>query len=336
MLMPAMLLVTVLLFAWGVTGGMRHYALRRNILDMPNQRSSHSVPTPRGGGMAIVLSFMLALLVFLFQGLVEPEHAVALLGGGGLVALIGFLDDHGHVPARWRLLVHFLAAGWGLYWLGGLPPLQLGDTVVQLGWLGMPLGLLYLVWLLNLYNFMDGIDGIAGIEAVTTCAAAGLLCGVLGNWQAALLPAVLAAAAGGFLLWNWPPAKIFMGDAGSGFLGLMLGLVSLQMAWLEPQLLGAWVILLGVFLVDASITLLRRFWRGEKVYEAHRSHAYQHATRSLGRHLPVTAAVALINLLWLLPLALWVALNGDAWLVVPLAYAPLIWLALKYRAGLAE
>ena len=122
MLMPAMLLITVLLFAWGVTGGMRHYALRRNILDMPNQRSSHSVPTPRGGGMAIVLSFMLALLVFLFQGLVEPEHAVALLGGGGAGCpdrfsrrsrpCTGTLAPVGTFPGSWlgALLVGRLAA----------------------------------------------------------------------------------------------------------------------------------------------------------------------------------------------------------------------------------
>ena len=140
----------------------------------------------------------------------------------------------------------------------------------------------------------------------------------------------------GFLIWNFPPARIFMGDAGSGFLGLILGLISLYMTWLEPQLFLAWLILLGVFLVDASITLLRRFMRGEKVYQAHRSHAYQHASRQYGKHLPVTLAVAAINLFWLTPLAVWVALDGSACLALPLAYVPLVCLALKYRAGLAE
>jgi Fuc2NAc and GlcNAc transferase len=335
MLTLAFLLLAVLLLSWGGTAALRGYALRRNLLDMPNQRSSHSVPTPRGGGLAIVLSFVLALGLAWALGWLESPLVLGFLGAGALVAVIGFLDDHGHVPARWRLLVHFLAAGWGLYWLGGLPPLQLGGMVLDTGIPGLLVGLVYLVWLLNLYNFMDGIDGIAGVEAVSVCVAAVLICVLLGHWREALLPAILAMASAGFLLWNFPPAKIFMGDAGSGFLGLVLGLISLQMAWLEPQLLWAWLILLGVFLVDASMTLLRRFWRGEKVYQAHRSHAYQHASRQLGRHLPVTLAVAAINMFWLAPLAVWVALGGNVWLILPLAYAPLLCLAVKYRAGLA-
>ncbi|MEO4046292.1 glycosyltransferase family 4 protein [Pseudomonas sp. CAU 1711] len=329
------LLPAVLLLSWGMTGCLRRYALRRNIMDLPNQRSSHSVPTPRGGGMAIVVSFLLALPVAWFVGWLPLGSVIALLGGGALVALIGFLDDHGHVPARWRLLIHFLAAGWGLYWLGGLPVLQLGESRLDLGGLGAVLGLFYLVWLLNLYNFMDGIDGIAGIEAVTTCLAAVVMCILIDNWQLAVLPAILALAAGGFLFWNFPPAKIFMGDSGSGFLGLTLGLISVQMAWLEPRLLWSWLIMLGVFLVDASVTLMRRFMRGERVYQAHRSHAYQHAARRFGRHLPVSLGVAAINLGWLMPLAIWVVWGGAIWLAVPLAYAPLVCLVLRYRAGLA-
>jgi Fuc2NAc and GlcNAc transferase len=336
MLTSALLLSAVLLLSWSMTGGLRRYALQRNVLDMPNQRSSHSVPTPRGGGVAIVMSFLLALLVALALGWLTLEPAMALLGAGSMVAVIGFLDDHGHVPARWRLLVHFTAAIWGLYWLGGMPLMKLGDMSIELGWLGGLFGAVYLVWLLNLYNFMDGIDGIAGVEAVTCCLSAALICILLDNWQAALLPAALGLASMGFLIWNFPPAKIFMGDAGSGFLGLILGLISLYMTWLEPQLFMAWLILLGVFLVDASITLLRRFVRGEKVYQAHRSHAYQHASRQYGKHLPVTLVVAAINLCWLTPLAIWVALGGNAWLALPLAYVPLVCLALKYRAGLAE
>ncbi|MDX5371144.1 MAG: glycosyltransferase family 4 protein [Pseudomonadaceae bacterium] len=330
------LLPAVLLSSLAMTGGLRRYALQRNIMDLPNQRSSHSVPTPRGGGMAIVVSFLLSLPVAWSMGWLPGAAIIAFLGAGVLVALVGFLDDHGHVPAGWRLLVHFGAAAWGLYWLGGLPALPIGEWQLEPGWLGMVLGLLYLVWLLNLYNFMDGIDGIAGIEAVTTCLAAVSICVLLDNWQAAFLPAVLGLAAAGFLLWNFPPAKIFMGDAGSGFLGLMLGLTSVQMAWLDSRLFWAWLILLGVFLVDASITLLRRFMRGERIYQAHRSHAYQHASRRYGRHLPVTLGVAAINLFWLMPLAIWVASGGDIRFALPLAYVPLVCLALKYRAGLAE
>jgi Fuc2NAc and GlcNAc transferase len=329
-------LLAVLLLSWGMTGALRRYALQRNLMDVPNQRSSHSVPTPRGGGMAIVLSFLLALSMASVLGWIEPKPAIGLLGAGVLVALIGFLDDHGHVPARWRLLVHFVAAAWGLYWLGGLPAVGLGGERFQLGWMGGVLGAFYLVWLLNLYNFMDGIDGIAGVEAVTCCLSVALICALMENWHAALLPSMLGLAVTGFLIWNFPPAKIFMGDAGSGFLGLLLGLISLQMAWTEPRLFFSWLILLGVFLVDASITLMRRFLRGEKIYQAHRSHAYQHASREHGAHLPVTLTVAAINICWLTPLAAWVALGGEAWLILPLAYIPLVCLALRYRAGLAD
>ncbi|MDD0843125.1 glycosyltransferase family 4 protein [Pseudomonas sp. Gutcm_11s] len=332
----AWLLPAVLLLSWAVTGGLRQYALHRNLLDVPNQRSSHSVPTPRGGGMAIVLSFLLALLVLWLCEWISASLAVALLGAGLLVALIGFLDDHGHVPARWRLLIHFVAAIWGLYWLGGAPAVVVGDTNIELDWLGVVLGTFYLVWLLNLYNFMDGIDGIAGIEAVTTCLSVVLICVLMGRWQVALMPAVLGLASLGFLLWNFPPAKIFMGDAGSGFLGLMLGMLSLHMAWVEPQLFVSWLILLGVFLVDASVTLVRRLLRGEKIYQAHRSHAYQYASRRYGRHLPVTLAVAAINLFWLAPLAVWAAFHGNDWLVLSLAYVPLVLLALKFRAGQSD
>jgi len=148
---------------------------------------------------------------------------------------------------------------------------------------------------------------------------------------------MLAAAVLGFLLWNFPPARIFMGDAGSGFLGIVLGVLSLQAAWTNPLLLWAWLILLGVFIVDATLTLLRRLLRGEKVYEAHRSHAYQYASRRFGRHLPVTMAVAALNLVWLLPLAMLVAVGWlDGLLGVLVAYAPLVVLAWRFDAGRAE
>jgi Fuc2NAc and GlcNAc transferase len=150
-------------------------------------------------------------------------------------------------------------------------------------------------------------------------------------------PLLLAAAVLGFLCWNFPPARIFMGDAGSGFLGIILGILSLQAAWSDPQLLWVWLILLGVFIIDATFTLLRRLLRGDKIYEAHRSHAYQFAARQMGRHLPVTLAVIVINLVWLLPIAISVAVLGvDGLLGLILAYAPLLLLAIKFHAGELE
>lgn len=330
-------ITVVIAVSWGLTALLRKYALAKSLMDVPNARSSHSIPTPRGGGVSIVLAFTLALLALAVQGDVSTNALIALLGAGGLVALIGFMDDHGHIAARWRLLGHFGAATWALVCLNGLPPLSLMGLSVDLGVLGHVLAAFYLVWLLNLYNFMDGIDGIASIEAVTVCLGISLIYYWGGFDQLLWSPLFLTAATLGFLVWNFPPARIFMGDAGSGFLGIILGVLSIQAAWVSSQLFWAWLILLGVFVVDATVTLVRRLVRGDKVYEAHRSHAYQFAARRYGKHLPVTLAVALINILWLLPIAAWVALfGGDGLTGVVLGYVPLIVLAFGFKAGQLE
>ena len=318
-----------------LTGRFRRYALTQRLLDVPNVRSSHVVATPRGGGVAIVLTTLPALLLLGSIGSLAWSSVWGITSGGAAVALIGFVDDQGHIAPRWRLLGHFAAALWVLIWIGGLPPLPAVGFMLELGWLGHLLAVLYLVWLLNLTNFMDGIDGIAGIEAITVCLG-GVLLSVLAvpgstSW---LAPLVLASATFGFLVWNWPPAKIFMGDAGSGFLGLMLAAFSLQSGWVLPTLFWSWVILLGVFVVDATVTLVRRVARGEKVYEAHRSHAYQRAARHWGAHRPVTLATGAINLGWLLPIALLVALGLlDGLFGVLIAYAPLVGTAVWLSAG---
>lgn len=323
--------------SWLLTGLLRRYALAKSLLDIPNERSSHSVPTPRGGGVAIVISFLVGLA--LVEG-VSVSVLVALIVAGAWVALVGFLDDHGHIAARWRLLAHFAGATWALAWLGGMPALPIYGIALDLGWAGHVLGALYLVWLLNLYNFMDGIDGIAGIEALTVCLGAVVVytLAVPGlSPSTAPLAWLLAAAVLGFSIWNYPPAKIFMGDAGSGFLGLMVGLLSIQAAWTVPRLFWCWVILLGVFVVDATVTLMRRIMRGDKFYQAHRSHAYQYASRKFGAHKPVSLAVGAINVVWLLPLAVLVGLERlEGVIGVMIAYAPLLLLAIAYKAGARE
>ena len=327
----------VAVYSFVLTAALRRYALARSIIDVPNARSSHSIPTPRGGGVAIVLAFLLALPVLAGAQLISWDALIATGGAGALIAVIGFMDDHGHIAARWRLLGHFVAASWALFWMGGLPSLNMFGVTVDLGWVGGILAAFYLVWMLNLYNFMDGIDGIASVEAICVCLSACLLYWLSGLESLAWLPLVLAMAVAGFLFWNFPPARIFMGDAGSGFLGMVLGIISIQAAWASSQLLWAWLILLGVFIVDATFTLIRRLLRGDKVYEAHRSHAYQFSSRHFGGHLPVTLAVAVLNLVWLLPLALCVVmleLDGITGLIV--AYVPLIALAIKFHAGELE
>lgn len=291
-------LVAVLL-----TGAARSYALRRALLDIPNERSSHSVPTPRGGGLAIAATLAVGAAALGLTGVVQTELAWALLGGGVLVAGIGWLDDHGHVPPRRRAVVHAAAAAWAVYCLGGLDRITLGGVAWHLGWPGSLLAVIAVVWLINLYNFMDGIDGLAGAEGVS----AGLGAAALAWWAGA--PGVAAAAAlvamscGGFLWWNWPPAKIFMGDVGSGLLGYCFAVLALAGEKSGAVPAAAWLILLAVFVLDATFTLISRVLRGEQWYTAHRSHAYQRAVQLGYSHRRVTATVAGINILLLFPLA---------------------------------
>ena len=321
-----------------LTGIIRRYALTHNLIDVPNQRSSHQMPTPRGGGLAIVITFFAGLLCLWLIGALQTKVLLALTGAGGLVAWVGFWDDRRHIAPRWRLAAHFLGAAWGIFWLGQLPPLSVFGHLLYLSWPGYLLAAVYLVWLLNLYNFMDGIDGIAGIEAITVCLGGSLaFIFAIPSSQDWLTPTVLLAAVAGFLYWNFPRARIFMGDSGSGFLGLTLGLLSIQAAQVNPELFWCWLILLGVFIVDATTTLLRRVLRGEAFHEAHHSHAYQYASRRFAGHRQVSIGVGLINLLWLLPITLLVtrgSLPGLAGLLI--AYTPLVWCAFLYKAGAKE
>lgn len=320
-----------------LTAAVRRYALQKSLVDIPNARSSHAVPTPRGGGIALVLVFVAVSAVLGVLGRWPVAALTALLGGGLLVAAIGYWDDHGHIPARWRLLAHFAAAFIALVALAGLPPLPFGPWLLDLGLLGYLVGAVFIVWLLNLYNFMDGIDGIAGAELVTVSVGAAVLLFWQGMPEAASWLLVLAACGLGFLVWNWPPAKIFMGDAGSGFLGFVLGVFAIWTGAVDGIGLWAWLILLGVFLVDATWTLIRRVLHGQKFYEAHRIHAYQYASRRYGAHKPVTVAVGLINLFWLLPLAA-LAAWLPAWsiLLLLIAYTPLVYLCWHLNAGVPE
>ncbi|MCM5572386.1 glycosyltransferase family 4 protein [Burkholderiaceae bacterium FT117] len=316
------------------TWAMRGYALRRELLDRPNERSSHTVPTPRGGGIAIVAGFALAATGWtLASGDARAgELWLALVPPALLVACVGFVDDHRPLSARLRLLAHFVAAAWAVGMLGGLPAIPLPAGPLYLGAAGTALAIVGTVWCLNLYNFMDGIDGIAASEAVFVALAAAMLGG---PGSAAFVPLLaLAAASAGFLVFNWPPARIFMGDVGSGFLGLALaGLLLAQQAAGDLPI-GAAIVLLGVFLSDATATLLVRLLRGDRIHEAHRSHAYQRAARRFGGHRPVTVAVIAIDLLWLLPLA-WLAARFPGWSlpVAAAALGPLSALALALGAG---
>jgi Fuc2NAc and GlcNAc transferase len=325
------------LSAW-LTSRVRRFALSRGLLDVPNARSSHRRATPRGGGLAIVLASIVAWLVLAYRHEIPYHLLVALIGGGAGVAFIGFLDDRRPVPARVRFTIHVAAAIWALAWIGVPASLQVGAGLVSLGSAGWLLGILGIAWFLNLFNFMDGIDGIAASEATfVSWGGAYVLLSTGGSVGLAGAAVALGAACLGFLIWNWPPAKIFMGDVGSGYLGYVIGVLALASVHENPVTLWAWLILSAVFLVDATVTLVRRLFRGELVYQAHRSHAYQWLARRWNSHKRVTLSVLAINLLWLLPCAALIVANPRrAMWVLLLALAPLTGAALIAGAGRAE
>jgi len=333
-----LLLFTVTLFASAfLTGLIRRYALKSGLLDTPNPRSSHEQAMPRGGGLSIVLTFVV-VLVFVRVTMFLPENVFyALLVGSILIAGIGFLDDHRHIPALHRVFVHVAAAALFLYLLGGLPPLQLGAHSIDLGLAGNLFAVVFLVWLTNLFNFMDGIDGIAAAEAIFIVAAAIVIGGAESGRYLLLLEIALLASCIGFLIWNWPPARIFMGDVGSGFLGLALGMLAIISTDLKVLPLWTWLILAGIFIVDATITVIRRMISGKEWYTAHRSHAYQRAARRYKSHKRVTLGVSAINSGWLLPLAWFAALRPEfGWWLMLLAWAPLIAIAVSLGAGVSD
>jgi Fuc2NAc and GlcNAc transferase len=333
----ALLLVVALMLSAGITGIVKAYAARIDLLDIPNQRSSHVVPTPRGGGLSIVIVFFGALLIFWLADHVSEHDTAALMLGGGLIAAIGFADDHRHIPAGWRFLIQVIAATMTVALLGGLSTLPLGDGILKLGIAGNILVVVFMVWFTNAFNFMDGIDGIAASESICIAGGVSLIAIGSGVGVIALLWAALAAASLGFLAWNLPPAKIFMGDVGSSFLGFTLFGLSLYSVGTETLSLWSWLILAGVFIVDAAITLTTRLLRRDDWLSAHRSHAYQRAARRYRSHGRVTVAVICINVCWLLPLAWLAQLTPErGWWLTLVAWCPLVALTLWLGAGQQE
>lgn len=328
------LLIIVFFLSWFLTKELRLYALNTGMLDMPNHRSSHHIPTPKGGGISFVLSFLITIPLLWLKGIISTNQALPFLIPGAFIAFLGFIDDRVEVSARLRLLCHFAASFLALYYLGGMPALSCFHWFIPAGIFLNCLMAVYLVWLLNLYNFMDGIDGLASIQTFSVCLGGALLYFISDKQLDGLLPLILASAVIGFLYWNFPKALIFMGDVGSGFLGFTVGIMSLQSALINQQLFFSWLILSAVFIVDSTITLIRRGIAGKAIFKAHRSHAYQHAASQLGQHQPVTLAVFAINMCYLLPLSLLCTLEflSIEWSIF-LSYFPIILLVIKFKAG---
>jgi Fuc2NAc and GlcNAc transferase len=317
------------LTAWMLTGWIYRRAEHLRLVEIPNHRSSHEYPTPSGGGTAIVLASL-------------PVVLWTCLGGSGnywlvpalalLIAVVGLWDDLRQLPKRLRFFVQLLASGVVVY---GLSPIQETSTLALFL---APILVITGIWWINLFNFMDGIDGIAGSQAIFMLGTAALT----GAWlhpEAVTSPAwlwmlAIAAATLGFLWHNWAPARIFMGDVGSTYLGFMilaLACLSVTAGWLSPPF---WLILGALFISDASVTLLRRMATGQRWLEAHRSHAYQRLAKRWRSHARATGLSIAINQLWLAPLA-WLTLLLPDWsgIFILLAYLPLVAGCIALDAG---
>lgn len=286
--------VAVALLSWAATWAILRSLIRFELYDRPNPRSSHQRPKPRGGGLALVPVLLIAWIAAVGWFGAAPPGFWPVLSAAAVLAVVSWIDDLRSLPVVLRLAVQALAVGIGVAAMGatdGTGPVFQGLLPPLLDRLAA--GLLWL-WFVNLFNFMDGIDGIAGVEAGSL--GIGLMVvGAVAAWPGAnlVLPALLAAAVLGFLVWNWAPAKLFLGDVGSVPLGYLLGWLLLTAA-----ANGAWapaLILPLYYLADATITLARRAARGAKVWRAHREHFYQRAVQGGASHGQVAGQVLACN-----------------------------------------
>lgn len=284
-----MIYVILLLVSFLLTYFIKEFALRRSLVATVNERSSHSIPTPHGGGIAIALTWFAGIIYLYITTQIENQLFYALLIGV-FISIVSFFDDLYELSAKTRLTVQGLSAFVALTLLGGLESLNFGLFSIQSPFIVNTFAFFMIIWFVNLYNFLDGINGYAGSEAVFLSFAAFLIFSDLHF-------IVLAVSVLGFLYWNWNKAKIFMGDVGSTLLGYNVAVFTIYYSNQDSSNLWIWIILFGLFWFDATLTLLRRKLNGEKLSQAHKKHAYQRLTQSGWAHDRVVIFSILVNAL---------------------------------------
>jgi Fuc2NAc and GlcNAc transferase len=297
-------LVTYFGVAW-----FRRWSLKRGVLDQPNERSSHSAPTPRGGGLVVALVVLTVYVCASF--IITYDVSWSFVAGALLILAVSWLDDMYSLSFVWRLLAHSLAAVLVIYYIGYVSsfPLPNSDQAFEIGSFGAVLTFCWIVWLVNAYNFMDGIDGIAGLQALTA-GIGWLVVGIdLGLPVLYILGGTVVFACGAFLLHNWPPARIFMGDAGSAFLGFVFAVFPLlarsENGASSGYLFMAGVLFVWLFVFDSVVTFFRRLLRGERVWLAHREHLYQRLVLSGYSHRRTTVIYGTVSVLIAVTTAIW-------------------------------
>lgn len=288
--------------SWICIGMYRRYAVEKGILDTPNKRSSHNAPTPRGGGIIFVGGTIVLLSILYYYHFLDLNQ-ISYFIPASCIGILGYIDDRIGLSSSSRFFIHFVCA------IGFLFLIKEGGFVLQ-NWINLPLPINFLilsvaiVWSINLFNFMDGIDGIAASEAIFCLVSGGFIFHQAQAYEFATLIWGIAAILGAFLTWNWPMAKIFMGDAGSGFLGMLIATFALLSYKFFNVPIMVWGILTSLFWYDATVTLVRRILAKEKWYAPHRSHAYQRMVQYGWSHQKVLICTLLINMV-LSSLALW-------------------------------
>lgn len=264
-------------------------ALSRSIISIPNERSLHSTPTPVGGGLAIIIAWYTSISVLYFFDLLEQKLFLALLSGI-ILTIVSLIDDLTELKPSIRLVFQFITAILAFYFLGGLRQFIIPSFDIDYRFILYPVTVIGIVWFINLFNFMDGVDGFASLEAIIISLLMFFLSGSAINL-------ILIASVSGFLYWNWPKAKIFMGDVGStqlGFILVVLGIYAHNT--LQFSILN-WIMISSPFWFDATLTLYRRWRNGEKLGEAHRKHTYQRLVRAGFSHLQVDMFLLVLNLI---------------------------------------
>ena len=313
-LLPVIIFIVLGLFAAVFSGlgieFLRRYAERQRVLiDIPNERSSHSQPKPRGGGIMIVLITLIGVLGLLLIGPARSMSLLTFLICGGIIAFVGWIDDMRSLSTTLRLAIQVLCALVSILGIGYFNKLTVGNSAFSLGLVGIPFTIVWLVGLTNAYNFMDGIDGIAGGQAVV----GGLAWLGFGLIQqvpiVSIIGLLIASSSLGFLWHNWQPSRIIMGDVGATFLGYSFAVLPLLFENHTPILEnGLWfsMLVLCAFLADTGITMLRRALRRENIFQAHRSHFYQRLVISGWSHARVSALYIVLSVLGSL-FAIWLS-----------------------------
>ena len=284
-----MIYIILLILSFSLTFYIKNYAIKKSLVAEVNERSSHTVATPHGGGIAIAITWFIGLIYLNYTNEIDATLFYALLIGI-VISIVSLFDDIYELSPKFRLSIQLAVAIGGISVLGGLNTLNFGIFTIENQIVTNTIAVIAIIWYINLYNFLDGINGYAGSEIVFLSLAGFLI--FSGDHFI-----VLGVATIGFLYWNWNNAKIFMGDVGSTLLGYNVGIFTLYYTNQEPSNLWIWIILFGLFCFDATYTLIRRKLNGEKISEAHKKHAYQRLNQSSWSHYKVTNYSIGINIL---------------------------------------